>query len=307
MMEQPTKVGVTGANGRIGRVLMDALAACPLFEWRLFSYELIPGTAPETIEAAKQEQQQQRREYIHVDLSDEEQVKGKFEGLDVVLHLAAWSEATPDLEDSTWKPILNNNIQATFNILRECVRAKVKRVVFASTNHTQNGATVKNPFSPEGLDPVKVKQVCFGESEGEAEEAAKKKKKQGMQIEDVPFPDSLYAVSKLFGEDLGKLFALQYGLEFVALRIGWIRLNDDPSDTRGTSAEEYMRAMYLSHRDAVGFFEKALTAPIQPLTPGIPFMMCYACSNNGRKIWDMQPSIHRLGYAPLDDAEQFFS
>lgn len=31
---------------------------------------------------------------------------------------------------------------------------------------------------------------------------------------------------------------------------------DDPSDTKGTDHEHYMRAMYLSHRDAVGFFSR---------------------------------------------------
>ena len=42
-----------------------------------------------------------------------------------------------------------------------------------------------------------------------------------MKLTDVAIPDSLYGVSKLFAEDLGKLFSLQTGIEFVALRIGW--------------------------------------------------------------------------------------
>src|SRR3546814_12638886 len=38
-----------------------------------------------------------------------------------------------------------------------------------------------------------------------------------------PRPDSRYAVSKVFGEALGRLFADKYGLEVVCLRIGSFR------------------------------------------------------------------------------------
>lgn len=43
-----------------------------------------------------------------------------------------------------------------------------------------------------------------------------------MELKDEAFPDSMYAVAKLFGEDIGRLCALQSKLECVALRIGWV-------------------------------------------------------------------------------------
>ena len=42
-----------------------------------------------------------------------------------------------------------------------------------------------------------------------------------MKTSDLAIPNGLYGVSKLFGEDLGKLFATQSNIEFIALRLGW--------------------------------------------------------------------------------------
>ena len=109
------------------------------------------------------------------------------------------------------------------------------------------------------------------------------KVKVPFNLTDTPYPDSIYqplytfyfyfnftfdfftyAVSKLFGEELGRLYAWRYGVESVALRIGWIKdfqkgiccfqpclssfsyqYLDNPSDLKGSISEGYMRAMYL--------------------------------------------------------------
>ena len=86
--------------------------------------------------------------------------------------------------------------------MEECAASKVKRVVFASSNHTQHGACIGDLNSCETLDRSKVTEP--------------------LKLTDVAIPDTFYAVSKLFGEDLGKLFALQHDIEFVAMRIGWV-------------------------------------------------------------------------------------
>jgi hypothetical protein len=60
-----------------------------------------------------------------------------------------------------------------------------------------------------------------------------------------PFaPDSAYAVSKIFGEMLGKYHATRDAtvardFEFVALRIGWCAY-DDPGALEGTVHDEYL-------------------------------------------------------------------
>ena len=88
-----TKVGITGAGGRIGRTLTEGLA--DKYELTLF----IRNTQPDTARNLK---------IIKADLSKEEEVKGIFEGLDAVIHLAAKaSTQTP------WESVLQNNIVAT--------------------------------------------------------------------------------------------------------------------------------------------------------------------------------------------------
>jgi len=106
---------------------------------------------------------------------------------------------------------------------------------------------------------------------------------------------------------LPKLCSLQSKLESVILRIGWVKdvIKDDPSDLKGKASENYMRAIYLSHRDCVAYFQHAIEASIKS-DNGIPYMAAYACSNNGKKIWDMTETIKNLGYSPMDDAEKFF-
>ena len=110
-----------------------------------------------------------------------------FHGLEAIIHLGA--DPSPD---APWDSIRDNNINATYNVFEACVRAGVKRMIFASTNHTMHGHTLRS--LPENLDPDK---------------------KVKLKLTDPVNPDSLYAVSKLFGEQIGKLYSERHGLEFV--------------------------------------------------------------------------------------------
>ncbi len=147
-----------------------------------------------------------------------------------------------------------NNIEATSQVFEECRRSGVRRLVFATTNHTQHGNTILT--TPETLDPRKTRR---------------------MKTDEPPNPDSLYAVSKLFGENLGKLYSERHNLEFVGLRIGWIVRENNASARLGTSGEDYFRAIYLSHRDCLGFFRRSLW--LFPPLPGcrdqIPPRLCH--------------------------------
>jgi len=81
---------------------------------------------------------------------------------------------------------------------------------------------------------------------------------------------------------------------------------DNPS-TVTKSAYTIMRCLYLSHRDAAGFFQAAVETPItHTKSPKIPWMIAYACSNNSRRAWNLVQSIKKLRYQPVDDAETFF-
>jgi uronate dehydrogenase len=105
----------------------------------------------------------------------------------------------------------------------------------------------------------------------------------------LPRPDTYYGVAKVAAEALLRLFADRHGLDAVACRIG--SFLDRPETVRGLST-------WLSHDDAVRMVEAALTAP----SPGYAVM--YGISANTRAWWDLEPG-RRLGYEPLDDAEEF--
>lgn len=250
-MPFPATVGITGANGRIGRVLIDGLK--DVCEVRAFTRREV--NFPATV----------------VDLHNVEEATHAFEGLEALIHLAA--DPNPG---SKWDSVLENNIDMTYQVLEASRIAGVRRVIFASTNHTQHGNTVLT--TPETLDTSKDIK---------------------MKLTDLPNPDSLYAVSKVFGETLGKYFSERYGLEFIGLRIGWLIAEDDPTKMVGRSSEDYMRAMFLSHRDCIEAHKRALEVDTK-------FMLAYAVSNNDRRVFDLTETTETLGFTPLDDAEEYF-
>ena len=256
------RVGITGAAGVIGKAITEGLAE---------TYDL-------TLFYHRTEIKNQKLKRIKVDLFRAEEVEGAFEGLDAIIHLAAASNPK-----CLWESILNKNIIATYNVFEEAKRAGVARVVFASTNHVQHGQSMLGPpsslylFSP------------FYESH-----------KGYMRISDPPAPDSYYAVSKLFGENLGWYYSKMYNIQCVALRIGDINEKDDWSSEKGTERETYVRAMFLSKRDCIEAFRRALQVDTD-------YLVAYAISNNDRRVFDMKETMEKLGTNPQDNSEDYFT
>ena len=245
------KIGITGAEGTIGSVLRKGLSK----KYKIISFTL----------------QTQDFESVQIDLSNNNEIKGKFEGLDALIHLAA--DPRPE---ASWESVKKNNIEATFNVYNEVKNAGVKKIIFASTNHTQHGDTLST--TPETLYL---------------------KKNKILSLENNTNPDSLYAVSKLFGEDLGKYFSEQHKIKFIGLRIGWIVKGDDPTIMCGTPSEDYLRSMYLSHRDCIQAFERALESSRD-------YLIAYAISNNSTKVFDLKETSRTLNFYPEDDSENYF-
>jgi uronate dehydrogenase len=104
-------------------------------------------------------------------------------------------------------------------------------------------------------------------------------------------PDSFYGLGKACGENLGRFYADKHGLEVVCLRIGTFAAQ--PTTPRHLST-------WLSPRDAVELFYRSLIAP------DVGFTVVYGASANQRTWWDPGP-IDRLGYQPMDDAEEWAS
>jgi len=189
------------------------------------------------------------------DITDLEAMTAAMDGVDTVWHLAG-DPRVP----APWEDVLQANIIGTYTVLEAARRAGVRRVVFASTNH------VMGMYDINGDWPVN----------------------NGMPQR----PDSYYGVSKAFGEDIGRFYYDKWGLEFIALRIGWFL--KEPYKGPG-----YGRAMWLSPRDCAQAFTRATEAEV-------PFGVFYAISNNPDHPWDLTDAVVKLGYRPQDTWADFY-
>jgi uronate dehydrogenase len=186
-----------------------------------------------------------------VDVRDMEALERSMRGIDCVIHLAG---ATQDL---SWEKILPLNLEGTYNVFEAARRQGVRRVVFASSNHAI-GYHRRETFIDTMVQPR---------------------------------PDSLYGVSKVFGEALGRMYADKYGLSVACLRIGTLRAVDRPSESRHLLT-------WLSHRDMAQLARSCIDHP------DYHFVVAYGVSNNLRNRWD-NTHAKFLGYRPQDNAEDF--
>ena len=252
------KVGITGAAGHIGLDLAVGLA--DKYQLTLFYHHTRPDIALDL-------------KMVKTDLSDEKQVKGIFEGLDAVIHMAAASSP-----QSSWESVLQQNIITTYNVFEEARRASVSKVVFGSSNHAQHAYIMGTPFWCEDLSLVK---------------------KHGLiKLSDPPAPDSLYGVSKLFGEDLGRYYSRLFGIKVVSLRIGFAEREAmiEHMKTGDNGIKNHIRFMYLSKRDLIDITDKALQIDTD-------YVLAYAVSDNNPAVFDLTETRKTLGFNPKDNSQ----
>jgi uronate dehydrogenase len=191
------------------------------------------------------------------DLSNFENVKHAAAGMDAIIHLAA----TPDDDDFMTK-LLPNNIIPTHHILEAARENKISRVILASTGQVIWKQHFHGPF------PVRV---------------------------DVPpTPRYWYAVTKVFAEFAGQVYATNHNIDVVAVRLGACPRDRTAVDMIGN--DEITRDVYLSPRDAGRFFALAIEA-----AAGFGFQIVYLSSKSViRDIFDLEPTHRLFGYEPHD-------
>ena len=163
------------------------------------------------------------------DISELDAIRPAFENIDAVVHLAA----SPAIE-TPWDDVLRNNLVGTYNVFEAARRADVSRLVFASSNHVVGMYEVDG--APGLYEPND--EQCYDHT---------------VEVR----PDSLYGVSKAYGEALGRLYMERHGLRVFCVRIGAVRENDDPTiptdnpliDLDPEGQRNRMRAVWLSRRD----------------------------------------------------------
>src|SRR5947207_15539127 len=187
-----------------------------------------------------------------------------FQGVQSVVHLAA----SPAV-DSPWQAVLHNNIIGTYHVFEAARQAGVKQLIFASSNHAVG--TYEQEFE---LGPNRPHDKVIDEL--------------------VPIrPDSLYGVSKVFGEALGRYYADHLGMHVISLRIGWITPTNIPE---GGDLAERGVTMWQSHKAFVQMVEKCLEED------EIQFDIFYGISDNPFHFFDLEHARQEIGYEPQDNS-----
>jgi uronate dehydrogenase len=199
----------------------------------------------------------------------------QFSGADVVVHFAADPAA-----HQTWPKIIGSNIDGTIHTFQAAVEGKVKRLIFASSNHVMGGYQ-------EEREPARL--------------ATETPPRPGTRyVVDGQHRDSTpYAAGKLFGERLGKCYAESHGLSVIAVRIGWVRPGDNRRQDIPPERGPWFRLMWLSNRDFCQLMERSIVADV-PLR----FAVVNGMSANTGMRWDIEYTRQLLGYEPRDDVNR---
>lgn len=229
------RILMTGAGGQLGKVLRASLAGV-YDALRLSDVAEIDPAGP-------------GEEVVPCDLADATAVEELTKGCDAIIHLGGMS-----IED-TFEVILNSNIRGTYHVYEAARKNKVRRIIFASSNHA----------------------IGFHTRETRLDANSELR------------PDSLYGVSKGFGELLARYYFDKFGIETVCVRIG--SSTEKPTTRR-------MMATWLSHGDLTNLVKRALDVD------RVGFAVVYGASDNDESWWD-NSKVGFLGWQPHDNSADF--
>ncbi|HDS1736677.1 NAD(P)-dependent oxidoreductase [Pseudomonas sp. BP8] len=158
---------LTGAAGGLGQVLRERLKGYA----EVLRLSDIAAMAPAT---------GAHEEIVECDLADKAAVHQLVEGVDAICHFGGVSVERP------FEEILGPNICGVFHLYEAARKHGVKRIIFASSNHT----------------------IGFYQQDERIDAHALRR------------PDGYYGLSKCYGEDVASFYFDRYGIETVSIRIG---------------------------------------------------------------------------------------
>jgi uronate dehydrogenase len=188
-------------------------------------------------------------EIVLADLAQAHEVEAAVQGCQAVVHFGGISVEGP------FEPILQANILGLYNLYEAARKHSVRRIVFASSNHVTG---------------------FYRQSET-------------ITTSHPPRPDSLYGVSKAFGEDLSRMYFDRYGIETACVRIG--SSFPEPKDRR-------MLASWLSYDDLHRLIVACLSTPV------LGHSIVFGVSDNAVRWYDNSGARH-VGFVPQDSSDVF--
>ena len=251
MTTQMKKVLITGASGLIGGLVLKHLG-------HKYEFSAVNRRAVEGITC------------LQADIADFDAILPAFDGVDMVLHLSAYTD-----DVNQWEGTQQVNIHGTYNVYEAARISGVKRIVFASTGSTMLGYEHDSPY-------------------GELADGEYHKVPSEWTMIDYTWPvrpDSLYGVSKVFGETLGRYYSDYHDMSVLNIRLGAVLDNDLPKLVRHYPG-------YLSQADCVQMIERCFDAP-----DDLRFDIFDAISNNRWKWRDTSHAQQVIGWSPKGSSD----
>jgi nucleoside-diphosphate-sugar epimerase len=247
---------ITGSAGRLGQAAVKALLARG---HHVIGYDLRPTPGlPEY-------------QCVVGSLHDGERLANAMNRIDCLIHLAATPDdvhfprpAPPNDTDNFESELVPNNIVGSYRVMEAARKAKVPKVVLASTGQVIDGH----------LDAWNIPVVVSASFK----------------------PRYLYACTKVFLEALGQVYAANHGMKVIVVRLGWCPRDATQVAQIRASIED--QDVYLSPDDAGRFFVAAAETPAHTLPS---YATVYCTSRPIRHLlYDLAPAEKLIGYRPQD-------
>ena len=117
-----------------------------------------------------------------------------------------------------------------------------------------------------------------------------------IRIEDGAAPTNHYALTKVWAESMGEMYARVHNLSVISVRIGWFPRNTQ--EAIKLASWERGPSVYLSHPDAAHFFACCVESEHPAVGESTTL---FAISNPaGAEALDLQPARDTIGYEPQD-------
>jgi uronate dehydrogenase len=187
------------------------------------------------------------------DIEDRAAVREAMRGIESVVHLAA-------VPDDTDFPILAGpNVLGLFHVLDAAREEEVQRVTLASSIQVLGKWWERGRSRPASAEDAN--------------------------------PSNHYALTKVWAEQMGQMYARLYGMSVLAIRVAFMVRNlKEALRLR----EKELFDVYLSKGDVGRFFAQAVAAQ------SIDFAVLYAVGKGGERMFDVEPARRLIGYEARD-------
>ena len=195
---------------------------------------------------------------VVAELRDRAAILAAVDGMETVIHFAAYRNDA-DFADVLLEP----NVLGLFHVCDAARRGSVRRLVLASTAQTVNG------WGRE-TEPIRVA--------------------------DGARPTNHYALTKIWAETMGEMYARCYDLSVINVRLGW--LPRDAAFAQRVQQSERGVDIFLSHDDAGRFFARCVESE-QPAAGEAVTVFATSKPLRNQRL-DLSPARELLDYVPQD-------